>query len=286
MESSLAEAADAAKEAVGGRGAKPPKVAKAPSMAGYKIGSSKGAGPDDFTKSFIDFQNDVTAKDIRLAVREGFQSIEHVKRYTTTGMASDQGKMSNMHGLAIAAEMLDRPIPEVGLTTFRSPYTPVTFGALVGHSKGDLFDVTRRTPMYDWADQHGAMFEDVGNWKRAWYFPKPGEDMRAAVSRECKATRDAAGIFDASTLGKIEVVGPEAVKFMNMMYTNPWDKLAVGRCRYGIMCREDGFIYDDGVVARLAEDRFHVTTTTGGAPRVLNMMEDYLQTEFPNGKFG
>ena len=253
-------------------------------MNGFKIGAAKGAGPEDFTKAFVDFQNDVTAKDIRLAVREGFQSIEHVKRYTTNGMASDQGKMSNMHGLAIAAEMLDKPIPEVGLTTFRSPYTPVTFGTLVEHNKGELFDVTRRTPMYDWAAKHGAAFEDVGNWKRAWYFPKAGEDMHAAVNRECVATRKAAGIFDASTLGKIEVVGPDAVKFMNMMYTNPWDKLAVGRCRYGIMCREDGYVYDDGVVARMAEDRFHVTTTTGGAPRVLNMMEDYLQTEFPEWK--
>ncbi|MDJ0614446.1 MAG: sarcosine oxidase subunit alpha [Rhizobiaceae bacterium] len=284
MEAALAEALTAAKEAVGGRARKAPKVENASSMNGFKIGSSKGAGPEDFTKAFVDFQNDVTAKDIRLAVREGFQSIEHVKRYTTNGMASDQGKMSNMHGLAIAAEMLDKPIPEVGLTTFRSPYTPVTFGTLVEHNKGELFDVTRRTPMYDWAAKHGAAFEDVGNWKRAWYFPKAGEDMHAAVNRECVATRKAAGIFDASTLGKIEVVGPDAVKFMNMMYTNPWDKLAVGRCRYGIMCREDGFVYDDGVVARMAEDRFHVTTTTGGAPRVLNMMEDYLQTEFPEWK--
>ncbi|MEM7288809.1 MAG: sarcosine oxidase subunit alpha [Pseudomonadota bacterium] len=281
MATTFGEASIAAKNAVGGRQGKQPKITNAISMKGHKIGSSKGAGPEDFTKAFVDFQNDVTAKDIRLAVREGFQSIEHVKRYTTTGMASDQGKMSNMHGLAIAAEMLDKPIPEVGLTTFRSPYTPVTFGALVEHNKGELFDVTRRTAMYQWAADNDAVFEDVGNWKRAWYFPRPGEDMHAAVNRECKATREAAGIFDASTLGKIEVVGPDAVKFMNMMYTNPWDKLAVGRCRYGIMCREDGYIYDDGVVARMAEDRFHVTTTTGGAPRVLNMMEDYLQTEFP-----
>ncbi|MEM7214452.1 MAG: sarcosine oxidase subunit alpha [Pseudomonadota bacterium] len=284
MKEAIAEAADAAASAVGGDKGAVPEISNASSMQGYKIGSTKGAGPDDFTKAFVDFQNDVTAKDIRLAVREGFQSIEHVKRYTTNGMASDQGKMSNMHGLAIAAEMLDKPIPEVGLTTFRSPYTPVTFGALVEHNKGELFDVTRRTPMHSWHEDKGAVFEDVGNWKRAWYYPKPGEDMHAAVNRECKATRESAGIFDASTLGKIEVVGPDAVKFMNMMYTNPWDKLGVGRLRYGIMCREDGFIYDDGVVARLAEDRFHVTTTTGGAPRVLNMMEDYLQTEFPEWK--
>ena len=261
--------------------AKAIKVENAPSMNGFHIGGAKGAGPEDFNKAFIDFQNDVTAKDIRLAVREGYHSIEHVKRYTTTGMATDQGKMSNMHGLAIAAETLNKPIPEIGLTTFRSPYTPVSFGALVNHSKGDLFDVTRKTAMHEWSEDHGAVFEDVGNWKRAWYYPKPGEDMAAAVARECKTTRDVAGIFDASTLGKIEVAGPDAVKFMNLMYTNPWDKLGVGRCRYGIMCREDGFIYDDGVIGRIAEDRFHVTTTTGGAPRVLNMMEDYLQTEFP-----
>ena len=277
---------DAAAKELGGKSAKSkmPKIENPPSMNGYLIGAAKGAGPDDFVKAFIDFQNDVTAKDIRLAVREGFQSIEHVKRYTTTGMATDQGKMSNMHGLAIAAETLDKPIPEVGLTTFRAPYTPVTFGTFVGHAKGDLFDITRCTPIHEWAEDHGAVFEDVGNWKRAWYFPQAGEDMHAAVARECRQTREAAGIFDASTLGKIEVVGPDAVKFMNLMYTNPWDKLAVGRCRYGIMCREDGFIYDDGVVGRLSEDRFHVTTTTGGAPRVLNMMEDYLQTEFPEWK--
>ena len=284
MDTALAEAVAAATAAVGGRAVKAPKTSGFASMRGHLIGSAKGAGPDDHVMAFIDFQNDVCAKDVRLAVREGMHSIEHVKRYTTTGMATDQGKMSNMHGLAIAAEALGKEIPAVGLTTFRAPYTPVTFGAIVNHSKGDLFDVTRRTPMHSWAEEHGAVFEDVGNWKRAWYFPRAGEDMHAAVARECKTTREAAGIFDASTLGKIEVVGPDAVKFMELMYTNPWQKLAVGMCRYGIMCREDGFIYDDGVVGRIAEDRFHVTTTTGGAPRVLNMMEDYLQTEFPEWK--
>ena len=250
----------------------------------FLIGSAGGEGADKHGAAFIDFQNDVKAKDIRLAVQEGMHSIEHVKRYTTTGMASDQGKMSNMHGLAIAAQALDKDIPEVGLTTFRSPYTPVTFGSIANHARGDLFDPTRRTAMHSWAQEQGAVFEDVGNWKRAWYFPQAGEDMHQAVNRECKTTREIAGIFDASTLGKIEVEGPDAVKFMNLMYTNPWDKLGVGRCRYGIMCREDGYIYDDGVIARMAEDRFHVTTTTGGAPRVLNMMEDYLQTEFPDWK--
>jgi len=252
------------------------------SWAGGMIGSAPGAGPDTTVKAFIDFQHDVTAKDIRQAVREGMHSIEHVKRFTTTGMATDQGKTSNLHGLAIAAEALQRDIPEVGLTTFRPPYTPVTFGAIVNHARHELFDPTRRTPMHAWHEAHGAVFEDVGQWKRAWYYPRPGEDMHKAVDRECVAVRNAAGIFDASTLGKIEVVGPDAAKFLELLYTNPWAKLGIGRLRYGVMLREDGFIYDDGVVGRIAEDRFHVTTTTGGAPRVMHHMEDYLQTEFPH----
>ncbi len=251
---------------------------------GGMIGACEGAGPETTVKAFIDFQHDVTAKDIRLAVREGMHSIEHIKRFTTNGMASDQGKLSNMHGLAIAAEMLDRPIPKVGLTTFRAPYTPVSYGTLVNHSRGALFDPTRKTPMHDLQVSAGAEFEDVGNWKRAWYFPKRGEDMAMAVNRECRTVRDAAGVFDASTLGKIEVVGPDAGEFLNLLYTNAWSQLKPGKCRYGIMTREDGFIYDDGVVGRIAEDRFHVTTTTGGAPRVLHHMEDYLQTEFPHLK--
>ena len=158
----------------------------------------------------------------------------------------------------------------------------MTFGAIVNHSRHQLFDPTRKTPTHAWAEGHGAVFEDVGQWKRAWYFPRAGEDMHAAVNRECVTVRQTAGLFDASTLGKIEVVGPDAAKFMELLYTNPWEKLEVGRCRYGIMLREDGFIYDDGVVGRLAVDRFHVTTTTGGAARVMNHMEDYLQTEFPD----
>ena len=235
-------------------------------------------------KAFVDFQNDVTAKDIALAVREGMHSIEHVKRYTTNGMATDQGKLSNMHGLAIASKLLKRPIPSVGLTTFRPPYTPTTFGSFVGHSRGKLFDPTRKTPIHDWAVEQGAEFEPVSQWQRAWYFPRSGEDMHQAVDRECQTVRQIAGVFDASTLGKIEVVGPDAAAFMNIIYTNGWDKLKPGRAKYGIMCREDGFIYDDGVVGKLSNNRFHVTTTTGGAPRVLNHMEDYLQTEFPEMK--
>ncbi|MDD9908595.1 MAG: sarcosine oxidase subunit alpha [Ahrensia sp.] len=235
-------------------------------------------------KAFIDFQNDVTAKDIRLAVSEGMHSIEHVKRYTTNGMATDQGKMSNMNGLNIAADALGKPQTEVGLTTFRPPYTPTTFGAFAGYHKGSHFEVTRKTPIDDWAEENGAAFEPVALWRRAWYFPKPGEDLHAAVARECRATRESLGIFDASTLGKIEVSGPDAVEFMNRMYTNPWTKLGVSRCRYGLLLGEDGYILDDGVIGRLSDDKFHVTTTTGGAARVLNMMEDYLQTEWPDLK--
>ncbi|CAN7299596.1 sarcosine oxidase subunit alpha [Phyllobacterium sp. LjRoot231] len=268
--------------AAGGGKATPVVATGGTDWIGGMIGSAPGAGADTTVKAFVDFQNDVTAKDVRLAVREGMHSIEHVKRFTTNGMATDQGKTSNLHGLAIAAEALNRPIPAVGLTTFRAPFTPVTFGAIVNHARHDLFDPTRRTPMHGWHHAQGAAFEDVGQWKRAWYYPQAGEDMHSAVNRECVAVRNQAGIFDASTLGKIEVVGPDAAKFLELLYTNPWEKLGVGRLRYGIMLREDGFIYDDGVVGRLAEDRFHVTTTTGGAPRVMHHMEDYLQTEFPH----
>ncbi|MDP9198267.1 MAG: sarcosine oxidase subunit alpha family protein, partial [Pseudomonadota bacterium] len=233
------------------------------------------------SKAFVDWQNDVTANDLALAAREGFRSIEHVKRYTTVGMATDQGKTSNLNALGIVAGELGKSIPEIGHTTFRMPYTPVTFGSFAGIARGDLFDPVRRTPMHDCATALNAVFEDVGLWKRARYFPRDGEDMHAAVRRECLAVRSACGIFDASTLGKIAVVGPDAAEFLNRLYINSWSNLAVGRARYGILLREDGFIYDDGVIARIAADRFHVTTTTGGAARVLNMMEDYRQTEWP-----
>ena len=235
-------------------------------------------------RAFVDFQNDVTTKDVRLAAKEGFRSVEHVKRYTTTGMATDQGKTSNVNAMAVLAAATGRTMSDVGLTTFRQPYTPVTFGALAGLSRGALFDPVRHTPTHAWADAHGAVFEDVGLWKRARYFPQPGEDMHAAVARECRAVRRSVGLLDASTLGKIEVVGPDAVEFLERLYVNRFHTLAVGRCRYGVLLSEAGFVIDDGVIGRLAADRFHVTTTTGGAARVLHMMEDYLQTEFPELK--
>ena len=229
----------------------------------------------------MDFQNDVTTRDLALAAQEGFRSIEHVKRYTTAGMATDQGKTSNLNTLGLVAARLGRAVPEIGHTTFRMPYTPVTFGAFAGAARGELFDPVRTTPMHEAAVERGAVFEDVGQWKRARFFPQAGEDMHAAVARECRAVRSACGIFDASTLGKIAVVGPDAAEFLNRLYVNDFSGLAAGRCRYGILLREDGFVHDDGVIARLAPDRFHVTTTTGGAARVLAMMEDYRQTEWP-----
>ncbi len=263
------------------------RVASSPSaVADPPIGAFAGALPQPGgatgSMAFVDWQNDVTTKDLALATREGFRSVEHIKRYTTTGMATDQGKTSNLNALGFVSRQLDKAIPEVGLTTFRMPYTPVTFGSFAGFSRGSLFDPIRCTPTHDWAARNGAVFEDVGLWKRARYFPRKGEDMHAAVARECVAARKSCGIFDASTLGKIEVVGKDAVTFMNRMYVNAWTSLAVGRCRYGVLLRDDGFIFDDGVVARTAEDRFHVTTTTGGAARVLGLMEDYLQTEWPD----
>jgi len=262
--------------------ASPPEPPRPESSAAGILGALPQPPGAHAGKAFVDWQNDVTSRDLALAAREGFRSIEHVKRYTTTGMATDQGKTSNINALAIVARELDKAMPQVGLTTFRMPYTPVTFGSFAGFARGELFDPVRTTPMHDWAADHGAVFENVGLWKRARYFPRSGEGMHAAVARECRAVREHCGIFDGSTLGKIEVVGKDAATFMNRMYVNAWSSLAVGRCRYGILLRDDGFIYDDGVVARTAEDRFHVTTTTGGAAGVLALMEDYRQTEWPD----
>ena len=252
-------------------------------LAGFP-GVLPAAGEQPPKKAFVDFQNDVTTRDLALARREGFESVEHIKRYTTTGMATDQGKTSNLNALAFIANDRQMSIPEVGLTTFRMPYTPTTFGVFAGHARGDLFDPVRKTPSHAWSVARGGVFEDVGMWKRTRYFPQGQEDMHRAVQRECLAVRQRVGMFDASTLGKIEVVGPDAAEFLNRFYINNWSGLGVGKCRYGILLRDDGFVYDDGVIARLATDRFHVTTTTGGAARVFAMMEDYLQTEWTDLK--
>ena len=263
------------------RSAKPaPRSDPQPADEGMPPGALPTNSDSAQRMAFVDFQNDVTSKDVKLALAEGFRAIEHVKRYTTTGMATDQGKTSNLNALGIVAQSLGNTPAEAGTTTFRSPYTPVTFGALAGASRRALFDPVRTTPIHDWAAENGAVFEDVGQWKRARYFPRGEEALHAAVRRECRQTRTAAGMMDASTLGKIEVVGRDAPEFLDRMYVAALRDLEVGRCRYAIMLGEDGFILDDGVVTRLAADRFHVTTTTGGAARVLHLMEDYLQTEF------
>ncbi len=233
-------------------------------------------------KQFVDYQNDTTAADIALAAREGYRSIEHVKRYTALGFGTDQGKLGNINGMAILAETLGQDLASTGTTTFRPAYTPTTFATIAGRDTGSLFDPVRRTAIHDWHVSQGAEFENVGQWKRPWYYPRGDETLEQAVARECLATRNSVGIMDATTLGKIDVRGPDAAEFLNRVYTNGWKKLAVGRCRYGLMLGEDGMIMDDGVTARLAEDRYHMTTTTGGAASVMAWLERWLQTEWPD----
>lgn len=232
-------------------------------------------------KHMVDHQDDVTVQDIRLAAREGFRSVEHVKRYTTIGMGTDQGKTANVNGLALLADALGKPLSEIGTTTARPPYTPVAFGALAGRDCGELMDPVRRTAMHAWHEAAGAVFENVGQWRRPWWYPRAGEDKRAAVARECRAVREAAGLLDASTLGKIDVQGPDAAAFLDRLYTNTMSTLPVGRVRYGLMCRDDGMVFDDGTAARLGEGHYLVTTTTGNAALVLEWLEEWLQTEWP-----
>jgi sarcosine oxidase subunit alpha len=233
------------------------------------------------SKHFVDFQNDVTVADIGLAAREGYRSVEHLKRYTTTGMGTDQGKTANVNALAILARQLGVELSAVGTTTFRPPYTPVTFGALAGRDIGELADPVRMTPIHGWHVERGAMFEAVGQWMRPWYYPQAGESMHDAVNRECLATRNAIGILDATTLGKIDIQGPDAAELLDRIYTNNWKSLEVGRCRYGLMCGEDGMLFDDGVTTRLGEQHYFMTTTSGNAARVLGWLEEWLQTEWP-----
>ena len=243
-----------------------------------------GPGAAGGGKHFHDFQNDVTAADLKLALREGYRSIEHVKRYTTTGMGTDQGKTGNVNAIGIVADELGLELPEVGVTTFRAPYTPVTFGAFAGRDVDELLDPLRKTPMLAWHESNGAAFEDVGQWKRPWYYPREGEDLHAAVAREVTACRESLGILDASTLGKIDIQGPDTAEFLNRIYTNAWSKLEVGRCRYGLMLGEDGMVRDDGVTTRLGEQHFLMTTTTGNAAAVLAHLEEWMQTEWPELK--
>ena len=233
-------------------------------------------------KEFLDYQNDTTVADVWLAAREGYRSLEHVKRYAALGFGTDQGKLGNVNGIGVLAECLHRPIAEIGVTTYRPPYTPVRFGAGAGMEVGPLYDPVRKTPMHEWHEAAGAVFEPVGQWLRPRYFPKAGEDMAAAVDRECLAARRALALMDASTLGKIEVQGPDAAVFLERIYTHRVAAMKIGRCAYGLMLGDDGMLMDDGVAARLGADRFYLTTTTGGAARVLDWLERWLQTEWPN----
>ena len=231
-------------------------------------------------KAWLDFQNDVKVTDVQLAAQEGYESVEHAKRYTTLGMATDQGKLSNINGLAVLSKALNADIPDVGTTTFRPPYTPISLGSITGVAAGELFQPIRKTPMHDWHDANGADWEPVGAWRRPYAYVRPGEKVADAVNREVVNTRENLGLLDASTLGKLIVSGPDAGKFLDMMYTNMMSNLAVGKCRYGLMCTENGFLSDDGVVARISEDRWLCHTTTGGADAIHGWMEDWLQCEW------
>ena len=282
FEAGAKAAAEVGFKAVTGSLPKAEKRIEEASVALFQVPHDKGTSRAP--KQFVDQQNDVTAAGIELATREGFESVEHVKRYTALGFGTDQGKLGNINGLAIAAKSLGISIAEMGTTMFRPNYTPVTFGAIAGRHCGELFEPKRYTALQKWHLENGAEFEDVGQWKRPWYFPKSGEDLHAAVARECLAVRNAVGILDASTLGKIDIQGPDAREFLNRVYTNAWTKLDVGKARYGLMCKEDGMVFDDGVTACLADNHFVMTTTTGGAGRVMEWLELYHQTEWPELK--
>ncbi|MEU8656665.1 2Fe-2S iron-sulfur cluster-binding protein [Actinoplanes philippinensis] len=237
-------------------------------------------GGDPATQ-FVDLQRDVTVADLARATGTGMRSAEHVKRYTTAGTAHDQGKTGGTLTSGVVAGLLGVEVGALGTTTFRPPYAPVSFAALAGRDRGLLFDPVRVTALHGWHVSHGALFENVGQWKRPWYYPRDGEDLTAAVLRECRAAREGVAMMDASTLGKIDVQGPDAGEFLDRLYTNLISTLKPGAIRYGVMCRPDGMVFDDGTVIRLAEERFLVTTTTGNAAAVLDWMEEWLQTEWP-----
>ena len=270
----LAAASDCGFEGapVGHAATDPESVAVAPV---WRVGGSKG-------KAFVDFQNDVTDSDVELAHREGFRPVEHLKRYTTLGMATDQGKTSNLPGLAIMAELTGRSIPQVGTTVFRPPYTPVAIGALAGHHRGKAFRPTRLTPSHAWAEQQGAVFVETGLWLRAQYFPRHSEsDWLATVNREVTTVRTSVGVCDVSTLGKIDIQGGDAAEFLDRVYCNGWTALPVGKARYGLMLREDGFVMDDGTTSRLGDAHFLMTTTTANAAKVMQHLQFCHQVLWP-----
>ena len=232
-------------------------------------------------KRFLDFQNDVAVSDVELALREGYRSIEHVKRYTTLGMATDQGKTSNLNGLQLVSSIENKIVPSVGHTTFRPPYTPVTIGAIVGREIGKHSKPTRKSPMHSWHEKHNAVFVDAGVWLRPRYYKQGNEGLFEASKREAENVRKNVGVCDVTTLGKIDIKGPDAAEFLNRVYTNAWLKLPVGKARYGLMLREDGIVMDDGTTTRISENHYHMTTTTAQAANVLSHLEYYLQIVWP-----
>ena len=232
-------------------------------------------------KRFLDFQNDVAVSDIEIALREGYRSIEHVKRYTTLGMATDQGKTSNLNGLQLVSEIENKVVPAVGHTTFRPPYTPISIGAIVGREIGKHSKPTRKSPMHSWHENNNAVFVDAGVWLRPRYYKRDNETLFEASKREAKNVRTNVGVCDVTTLGKIDVKGPDAAEFLNRIYTNAWLKLPVGKARYGVMLREDGIVMDDGTTTRISENHYHMTTTTAQAANVLSHLEYYLQLVWP-----
>ncbi|RZO48242.1 MAG: sarcosine oxidase subunit alpha family protein [Candidatus Pelagibacterales bacterium] len=232
-------------------------------------------------KRCVDFQNDVYVSDIELALREGFRSIEHVKRYTTLGMATDQGRTSNLNGLQLVSNIEKKIVPEVGHTTFRPPYTPVTIGAIVGREVGKHYRPTRKSPIHEWHEKNNAVFVDAGLWLRPRYYKQDNETLMEASKREANNVRKNVGICDVTSLGKIDIKGPNAAEFLNRVYTNAWMKLPIGKARYGVMLREDGIVFDDGTTTRISENHFHMTTTTAQAVNVLSHLEYYLQVVWP-----
>ncbi len=281
LETGFLAGAAAAAASGHGDGTPPPAPACAPEPArpGPDLWAVPAAGARG--KTFVDFQNDVTVEDVALAHREGYRSVEHLKRYTTLGMGTDQGKTGNLVGLALMAGLEGQPIESVGTTTFRPPYVPVTLGALAGAEVGAHFRPLRLVPMHDWHVAAGAEFVDAGLWRRPRYYPRPGETLLAATLREARAVRESAGLVDVSPLGKIDVQGPDAAEFLDRLYCNPLKRLAVGKARYSLMLREDGMVFDDGTVSRLGETTYYVTTTTANAAKVMAHMEFHRQAVWP-----
>ena len=239
------------------------------------------AEDSSWSRHYVDLARDATVADVRRAVSAGMRSVEHIKRYTTIGTGHDQGKTSGVLATGVIAHALAAEVGELGTTTYRPPYTPVLFAALAGRDRGRLHDPIRLSSIHAWHVANGARFEDVGQWKRPWYFPRDGEEIEHAIARECAAARQGVALMDASTLGKIDVHGPDAAVFLDRVYTNLMSSLKVGAIRYGVLCHPDGMVFDDGTAIRLAEDRYLVTTTTGNAAAVLDWFEEWLQTEWP-----